>query len=202
MRTVCLGLVMLLGACEFPTRADRYACLATADCEAGRTCEQGYCVEVDAGRVRWDARPNDAAVPDADLLAAQCPAAGYTYLAGPAGYYRSVGTGTSWTNAQAACKADVAGATHLIVLSTEAEVTYMKAQHGWIGLSDRITENVFDTVTGEAGDLRPWGNGQPDNSLNAQDCVHMNPMDSMLHDDQCGTAHRYECECDGKMSTP
>jgi hypothetical protein len=52
---IALGvpLALALGAgCSFPTVSDAYRCEKTADCEAGRTCVEGFCVapdEVDAG---------------------------------------------------------------------------------------------------------------------------------------------------------
>jgi hypothetical protein len=140
------------------------------------------------------------------MLAAQCMAAGYMYDAAANGYYRSITTNTSWTNAQTACKADVVGSSHLIVLSSTAEVTFMSPSCTdnagcWVGLSDRITENQFTTVTNEPGDLRPWRSGQPDNGGGSEDCAQMK-SNGQLDDDQCGNNHRYFCECDGKTSTP
>lgn len=207
-------LVPLLAACAFPSRSERYACKTTADCESGRTCDEyGYCVlaSVDAGAdgssTAGDAgdanngAPDGALPPDGDVLAMMCPGAGYTYVAAPSGYYRVVASGTSWTNAQAACASHLPGSTHLIVLSTPAEVTYMAGQLGWVGLSDRAVENQFATVTGETGDQRPWDSGQPDNGSGSEDCVHM-ISGGTLNDDQCGNDKRYVCECDGRMSTP
>ena len=202
-RCVPLWLVM---ACDFPTRSASYACETTADCRIGRTCEDGYCVrsEVDAGTADMaDSAPSiDMAFMDANAaLVAQCLAAGYTFEASPNGYYRAVTNDASWGNAQAACAADVPGASHLIVLSTTAEVAYMQTELGWIGLSDRLVEGQFVTVTGETGDQRPWASGQPNNASGTEDCAQMR-SDLVLYDDQCSNAHRYVCECDGRASTP
>jgi len=208
----CWLLLVALVGCDFPTRSDAYACETTADCDSGRVCETGYCVVGGGGvdsRPDSTTAPSDApttpidAPPDADPFVAtamQCVAQGYALVAGPAGYYRTVTTAASWLNAQADCKNDVAGATHLIVLSTPAESTYMLSRLGWIGLSDRITENTFVTVTGEAGDQRPFSPGQPDNGNGNENCVQMKA--DGLDDDQCANTHRYVCECDGRMSTP
>ncbi len=206
-------LVTLVG-CDFPTRSDAYACDTTADCVSGRVCEQGYCVlgtggGMDSSKLDSTILPNDGpntvtdSPPDADpfvAIASQCVAQGYTLVAGPAGYYRPVTVGASWLNAQADCKDDVAGATHLIVLSTPAESTYMLSRLGWVGLSDRITEGTFVTVTAETGDQRPFSAGQPDNGNGNENCVQMKA--DGLDDDQCGNNHRYVCECDGRSSTP
>ena len=191
----------VLAACEFPTRSERYECVTNTDCESGRSCKDGYCVlgaDSDSGMETAIDGAVDVA-PDADLIKMQCEAAGYTFEAGPAGYYKSVANAASWTNAQTACK-DVADSSHLIVLSTTAEVTYMATQLGWVGLSDRATENQFVTVTEEVGDQRPWASGQPDDG-GGEDCTQMK-AGGQLDDDQCGNSHRYVCECDGKTSTP
>jgi hypothetical protein len=208
-------LVVVFAACDFPTPSETYACEIDADCESGRVCgPNGYCVVASTGNGGLDARvdsmsaPIDApaapdAPPDADpfvAIAMQCVAQGYTLVAAPNGYYRPVTSSATWLNAQADCKGDVAGATHLIVLSTPAEATYMLTKLGWIGLSDRITENTFVTVTGETGDQRPFSSGQPDNGSGSEDCVQM--KNDGLDDDQCNSTHRYVCECDGRMSTP
>jgi hypothetical protein len=135
-----------------------------------------------------------------------CPPAGYTLAAGPNGYYRTFTAGTSWTNAQAACAAHVPGSTHLIVLSTTAEVSYAATQTGgtlqaWIGLSDRTTEGQFVTVTAETGDQRPWSGGEPNNGAGVEDCAVVK-NNGQLDDRPCGTNYVYICECDGRMSTP
>ena len=207
------GLVLVLVfacevACEFPSRAERYACESTADCVNGRTCEHGFCVvSVDAGidgsvvDASTDAQPVDADI--AQVLAMACPPAGYTFASGPNGYYRMVAAGATWANAQAACAADVPGSSHLVVLSTSAEVSYVagqiaSAQVGWIGLSDRAVEGVFVTITGETGDQRPWAAGEPNNS-GGEDCAVVK-SNGQLDDRPCGYAYRYVCECDGRMS--
>ena len=202
-----IAVLAMLGGCDFPTPSKAYACQTTADCEGGRVCTSGYCVigsdGVDAQQGPDASSQVDAMPPDADpfaMIAAQCQAAGYVQVASLTSLYRSVGSGQNWTNAQADCAKDVPGATHLIVLSSQTEVTYMGAQRGWVGLSDRATEGTFTTVTGETGDLRPWDSGQPDNGSGSEDCVQMKATG--LDDDQCGNNHRYVCECDGRPPLP
>ncbi len=210
VRHAILAVVVASGmaACSFPTHAGDFACQVDSDCDADRVCDQGFCVigsRVDAGVdqdapiVEPDGPPSDA--DNFAQIAMMCQAAGYTLEAGPAGYYRPVTNGKKWLDAQADCKDDVAGATHLIVLSTTAEVTYMATQLGWIGLSDRATEGTFVTVTGETGDQRPFASGQPDNGGGNENCVQMK-SGGKLDDDQCGNGHRYVCECDGRESSP
>ncbi len=199
----------MLAACDFPTPSQDYACRVNADCETGRICERGYCVIGTAGpnpdasnTVTPDAAIDGAPMPDADPFAQirqQCIAAGYTQDA--SGLHRAVGNGQSWVNAQADCADDVPGATHLIVLSSAAEVSYAAGQLGWIGLSDRTTEGQFQNVTLEPNDLRPWEPGQPDNGGGSEDCAHIRSS-GRLDDDQCGNGRDYICECDGRPPAP
>jgi hypothetical protein len=161
----------------------------------------------DASTPSPDAASNeaDAATPDAPMNpgmtipAAACMAKGYVTVNGLASLYRVVDNGAAWSTAQAACAADVAGATHLVVLSATAEVQYVKDRGGWVGLYDNDT-NVFKNVTNEPNDLRPFSGGQPDNGSGDENCVQMKP--DGLDDDQCGNDHSYICECDGRPSVP
>jgi hypothetical protein len=206
---VALGALSLGGAagCSFPEPSAQYACRVTSDCESGRVCESGFCVVSSNATVDapggTDASPLPADADPAAILAAECTAKGYALASGPNGYYR-LGVGSKqWLDAQADCAADVPGKSHLIVLSTLDEVTYLRslALPRWIGLSDRTTEGTFTTVTGENGDQRPFASGQPDNGGGSEDCVQMK-SGGLLDDDQCGNSHPFVCECDGRPSTP
>lgn len=202
MRLVLAAL--LLGGCSFPTPSDGFACSNNDQCSNGRVCEQGFCI-------RTTEIANDAAVTmDADApidadpfeaIAAMCTLKGYTVDAATGGYYRISAVAKKWTDAQAECKADVTDATHLIVLSNAAEVTFVSSHLGWVGLSDIATEGTFVNVTGETPDERPFANGQPDNGGGNENCVQMNNP-GKLDDDQCGNTHKFVCECDGQASTP
>jgi hypothetical protein len=207
MRRLLLASLLTAAACDFPHPSEEYACRANADCETGRICTAGYCVLGQENKVpdASNTLPKDApaidAMIDADpfvMIAQQCIAAGYTMDA--SGLHRAVPTSATWVNAESDCANDVAGATHLVVLSSTAEVTYVKTQLGWVGLSDRATEGTFVNVTGEPGDLRPWESDQPDNGGGNENCAQMKAAG--LDDDQCGNGHRYVCECDGRMPLP
>ena len=207
MRRWLFASLVIAGACDFPHPSEEYACRVTADCESGRVCTGGFCVLGQESKTPDAANtvPVDAAVDamiDADPFAMtrqQCLLAGYTQDA--SGLHRAVATNATWLNAETDCANDVSGATHLIVLSSTAEVTYAAGQLGWIGLSDRATEGLFVNVTNEPNDLRPWASGQPDNGGGNEDCAQMK-AGGQLDDDQCGNGHRYICECDGRVPTP
>lgn len=136
------------------------------------------------------------AAPDGSSFLAACMAKGYTSATGLASLYRVVGTAASYADAEAACAGDVAGATHLIVLSSSAEVDFDIHHLGWVGLDDRVTEGTFVNVTNEPNDTRPWRSGQPDNGGGSEDCVQLKA--DGLDDDQCNNTHAYVCECDGR----
>jgi len=205
MRLALIALV--LGGCGFPSRSSELSCQITADCDGDRVCSSGFCIvgseRPDGGDLSEDSAADATLPPDADAfeaIAAMCTTAGYTPATNVTGaLFRDVNQATPWLQAQADCKDDVAGATHLIVLSSEAEVTFMKTTLGWVGLFDNDT-NVYQSVTGEPDDLRPFLNGQPDDGNGNENCLQMKAAG--LDDDQCGNNHRYVCECDGKASTP
>jgi hypothetical protein len=215
-----LGIAVALAGCSFPTRSEDFACSPDNECDEGRVCELGFCVvsEVDAAVVTPPIDAPPMQMPDADpfiAIAEACKAKGYVADATTGGLYRTALLQTdqiNWTNAQASCKADVANATHLIVLSTAEELAFMRALTGadaWIGLSDIVAEAGnnganFVTVTGETGDQRPFAGGEPNNGGgNNEDCVAMRGSDNNLDDKPCtGLNLRYVCECDGKPSNP
>ena len=140
--------------------------------------------------------------PDAGMATpfAACMAKGYAAAGTSTSLYRVSANDRSWVDAQAECAADVAGATHLVVVSSATESDFIKTKLGWVGLSDRATEGTFVNVTNEPNDYRPWISGQPDNGSGNENCVQMKA--GGLDDDQCGNAHVFVCECDGRPSVP
>ena len=61
MPAAMLLLAAIAAGCSFQRRSEGYACETPTDCGPGRTCDQGWCVEV--GGPTIDADPN---APDAD----------------------------------------------------------------------------------------------------------------------------------------
>ncbi len=214
--TQMLGLVAVVAAsglaqaCTFPAPSKEYACEVDTDCDPERVCSSTkYCVlrsamEVDAGLPDAvpDSTPIDADPFEATKLA--CIAAGYTLEPSTGGYYRKVTTNATWATATTDCNNDVAGATHVITLSTDAEVTFQKSLTGaWIGWTDRPTEGMWHATTAEdaAATLNYamyWANNRPDGS-NRENCAiwrNANPMG--IDDVECDQSHPYICECDGR----
>lgn len=200
-----------VAACQFPNTSRSYACDVDEDCDPERTCSaSGFCVEAtDAGT---DALPVDGAVDamsiDADPFAATraaCMAAGYTLEATTGGYYRKVTAGANWTTAHNDCMDDVAGATHLITLSTQTEVDFQKTLNAaWLGWIDRPTEGTWHLLTDESPTISVpsfWGSNRPDGGT-AENCAvwkNSNPLG--IDDVDCPQAHPYICECDGRPVT-
>jgi hypothetical protein len=173
---------------------------AVIDASDGQQTQQA-----DAAASRPDARPVDASTMGgtdagggATIPTAACMAKGYATSGTLTSLYRT-GSNKQWFEAHAECNADVPGSTHLVVLSSQAEVSYVLSRLGWVGLYDNNT-NVFVNVTKEPNDLRPFSSGQPDNGGGDENCVQM--KSDGLDDDQCDNDHDYICECDGRAPVP
>ena len=134
------------------------------------------------------------------MVFAACMAKGYTANGTLTSLYRVGANSKSWVDAETECATDVAGATHLVVLSSPAESQFIQTTLGWVGLSDRATEGTFVNVTAEPNDQRPFLSGQPDNGGGDENCVQM--KSGGLDDDQCSNDHVFVCECDGRPPTP
>lgn len=130
-----------------------------------------------------------------------CPS-GYDLIAGHC--YRSVEVGAggecSWLDAEEECEADGPGA-HLAVIDDAEEAQRftegMVEQDSWIGISDRITEGTFITVTGAAA-FTAWDEGEP--SVDG-DCVEIQP-NGLMYVVDCGVEEDYVCEYDAVPADP
>jgi hypothetical protein len=79
-------------------------------------------------------------------------------------YYRSTGNAI-WTVARQNC-INMGG--HLVTVTTAAENSFIFGlwPSGWIGLTDEVTEGVWQWVTGEAYSYTSWNPGEPNNAGN------------------------------------
>lgn len=144
---------------------------------------------VGCGRWRFDL--------EVDATSSGCPD---QYEAIEGGCYRIVINPTvelSWPDAEAACEAEGSGA-HLMVADDDEEIAVIVGRFGsandaWIGLSDRVVENDFITVTG-APPYLPWDVGEPDAN---GDCVQL-IFSGVIGDRDCAVTNDYVCEYDGQ----
>jgi hypothetical protein len=79
-------------------------------------------------------------------------------------YYRSTGS-MLWTDAKQAC-INMGG--HLVTSTSLAENNFLFSlwPNGWIGLTDEVTEGVWQWVTGEPYSWSYWNSGEPNNAGN------------------------------------
>jgi len=87
-------------------------------------------------------------------------------------------TSTTWTDAQAQA---VAAGGNLVTINDAAEQNWLSNVFGttelfWIGLTDRVTEGVFQWVSGQPVTYTNWAPGEPNNyqPLRGEDYVNMN----------------------------
>jgi len=87
-------------------------------------------------------------------------------------------TSTTWTDAQAQA---VAAGGNLVTINDAAEQNWLSSVFGttelfWIGLTDRVTEGVFQWVSGQPVTYTNWAPGEPNNyqPLRGEDYVNMN----------------------------
>ncbi len=137
-----------------------------------------------------------------------CMQAYPTVFEGSASHYKEVTIGATWAVAERDCELDGG---HLIVVSDEAENTWLKAfaekqvtdsastnKLAWLGLGDHSSEGAFVWVTGAPINFAPWAANEP-NSLNGyEDCVEIRATGEW-NDDRCNARPRYVCECDGVL---
>lgn len=81
-------------------------------------------------------------------------------------YYLSLNR-AHWTEAKTNC--EQAGG-HLVSIHSQDEndivLKVMGFEHGWIGLTDKDSEGIFEWITGETVSFINWNTGEPNNELN------------------------------------
>jgi len=84
----------------------------------------------------------------------------------------------------------------LAVLETAEENAFVYdsgAENLFIGLTDATVEGSFEWVDGSTPTYSAWGEGQPDDAGDGEDCVHFYP-DATWNDIPCATALGFVCE--------
>jgi hypothetical protein len=146
-------------------------------------------------------------------VGAVCPAS-YGPVNNLTGSYRYLTGVRTWEQARDACAADqIDGSTrytHLAVIDPDPERGSLTATHpaqrAWIGVSDRLVENVYLWVTDEPiqnyppttaiTGVSPWATGQPAHAGMADDCVAMDTTANFVEVDCTTTLYNAWCECD------
>lgn len=114
--------------------------------------------------------------------------------------YRVGASETGWDTAETDCEADGG---HLIIIDAAEEHDAVHARVAadvWIGLSDRITEGTYVTVTGAAPAYDGWSGSPPNNT--GEDCVMISGLDGRWEDKDCPSARAFVCERDGIVAVP
>jgi hypothetical protein len=160
-----------------------------------------------------------APVPDAGFDPASCPAS-YVALPGQiTSRYRLITAGhPAWTQSDA-CVADLAGATHLVVLETRNELdsvtalvaaptTALAGNAIWVGAVQQTTATLPDAgwlwLDGSA--VTGWGGNEPndrDQQENQDEQFARIEKTKLYLQDSAGTGSNGAlCECDGKPIAP
>jgi hypothetical protein len=153
--------------------------------------------------------PADAAI-DAPIdastvtLMEACLDADYTLVG--TRFFRFVGPGLQWPEAEADCENDLgpstsnAASTHLAVLRSapEQDAVSVLGLGGdlWIGYTDRRAESELRWVTDEPGQFNP----QVDGNNDGKDCVQIRSGSLQFRD--CTEMESYVCECDAFPANP
>lgn len=173
----------------------RFCSVADSGCSSGRRYDEyaggglgGACVG-----------GTDGGLPDAPQ-APGCPI-GYVIVGSLPGGYRYSTTGAMWLAAETDCETDGAG-THLAIVTTETENDTLESRllgqdRVWFGLSDRVAEGTYRTVTNVVQNYLPWGENEPTGN---DDCIALRETD--FGDEDCTDARTYICECDGVAPVP
>ncbi|KAG7499177.1 macrophage mannose receptor 1-like [Solea senegalensis] len=104
----------------------------------------------------------------------------------------------NWHDAEDHCKGEQG---HLTSLHSQEELSFLTAHmptEAWVGLNDIDVENKFVNTDGTPANFLPWGNNQPDNWQNNEDCVQLRGMNhheaGKINDDFCTSTKDYICK--------
>jgi hypothetical protein len=196
---------LVLGGCFAPAPQAGGPCSPQGTCPSPFDCVEGFCQQ--PGTMQGDgalpeAPLDDAATPDAPFVDATivdgmlvCPT-GFTSNAFGS-CHRSFNNNMEWPQAEAMCESFGA---HLAVIETQAEAMSLPGP-AWVGISDRVTEGTFRSVTGPVIAFTFWASGEP--SGGNQSCVHTSGVnDARWRDGPCTFPFGFVCEYDGTPADP
>lgn len=134
-----------------------------------------------------------------------CPLPYSRYANG--GCYRELTGGSSveipWLDAELACEIDGA---HLVVLDDQIEAAFVDSVvvpagivDYWVGTSDRVTEQVYLSVTNRAPGFLAFDIDEGTSATS--DCLALSDG-LVLIDDDCLAPNDYVCEIDGLAAVP
>lgn len=203
MRWEVLVVFAGLTAC-FPTRSDELTCGVTAECEAGRVCESGFCVvgpdaavivespPVDAPTVMPDTTPDAPPRPCTGGDANASDAAGHCYVA-----FKLAANRKSRPNAELACEA--LDMTLAIVTTADGNTTAQSLITGldaWLGATDVAVENTFVWPDDTPVTFENFRAGEPNNGdgNGQEDCLVIEGGKGGTWDDRpCSLVFAYVC---------
>jgi hypothetical protein len=160
----------------------------------------------------------DSASSQIDVVPLACPPDYDKTLPGSQSRYRIESTLKLWNVAADDCGDDLAGQTHLLVVSNQAELDSLRGlasiflpDDTWIGATSiKLGNNTFVWVTDEdtAGFIvpavvgqTPWESDQPDEGVGHAEMRGINdPAPGALHDEAPSSKSLSICECDGRAN--
>ena len=176
----------LLAACYAPSPPGGAPCSPSARCPEPLACIAGVCR---ADESPADGSPGDGG-PDAALV---CPS-NFTRTSFGACHLTS-NMARTWPEAEADCEQRGG---HLVVPDHAAEATSLPTP-AWIGISDRVVEGSFRTVTGLPLAFQYWDAGEPSGGI--FHCVHTGGF-ARWQLGPCEFPFPYVCEYDGRPAVP
>lgn len=172
----------LLAACYAPEPPSGAPCSPTLRCPEPLACIDGACRTTG---------PGADGGPDVPLT---CPS-GFTKKSFGA-CHLVVQSPDDWFAAELDCQSRGA---HLVVPNDMTEATALP-DPAWIGISDRIVEDIFISVTGRLITFENWGFGEPSGGEFAN-CAHT-AFQSTWATGPCDILFPYVCEYDGLPAIP
>jgi hypothetical protein len=131
-----------------------------------------------------------------DGVTARCPASFGPMPGGSAHVYLVLALADDYASQVLVCMSEGPGS-YLAIPDNQAELDGMVAFAGgftfWIGIDDRLTEDVFITSKNQPATFLPWATGEPSGGI--EDCVEVLPS-GLFDDDDCAVMLPAACECE------